>query len=175
MERITGPPGVRCVYPIYYGFPAHTQQALARDGFRCMVTGLFDRTSMRQSRTLKQSCVDLGAASATVQACHILSESTMQGVDPAGDSENAATVNKVCGIGVSCSLLPPPIPIVQTAHAVTAMSVLEHFGLENLVLDLLAKDGVHDTGNLLSLEPNIHSMFDNLELWFEGTDRVCHS
>ena len=175
MERITGPPGVRCVYPTYCGFPAHTQQALARDGFRCMVTGLFDRTSMEKSPALKQLCVDLGATYTAVHARHILSESTMQGVDPAGDSEKAATVNKVCSIGVSCSLLPPSIPLVQTEHAVTAMAVLSHFGLENLVSDLLAKDGVHDTGNLLSLEPNIHIRFDRLNLWFEGTEEVCHS
>ena len=55
------------------------------------------------------------------------------------------------------------------------MAILSHFGLENLVSDLLAKDGVHDTGNLLSLEPNIHTLFDHLELWFDGTDKVCHS
>ena len=175
MERITGLPGVRYIYPTYCGFPAHTQQALVRDDFRCVVTGLFDRTSMRKNPVLKQLCDNLGAGSATIQACHILSESTMQSVDPAGDSEKAATVNKVCSIGVSCSLLPPSIPLVQTEHAVIAMAVLSHFGLQNLVSDLLAEDGVHDTGNLLSLEPNIHSMFDSLELWFEGTDEVCNS
>ena len=140
-----------------------------------MVTGLFDDTSVEQSPALRQSCVDLGTGSATVQACHILNESTMQGVDPVGDGEKDTAANEVCAIGVSCSLLPPPIPLVQTEHAVTAMTVLEHFGLENLVSELLAKDGVHDTGNLLSLELNIYHKFDKLILWFEGTDKVCHS
>ena len=140
-----------------------------------MVTGLFDDTSMEQNPALEQLCGDLGIAAATVQACHILSESTMQGVDPAGDGKKDTAANKVCGIGVTYSLLPPPIPIVQTEYAATAMAILSHFGLNSLVSELLAKDGVHDTGNLLSLESNIHSMFDKLNLWFEGTDEVCHS
>ena len=140
-----------------------------------MVAGLFDSTSMEQNPALEQLCGDLGIAAATVQACHILSESTMQGVDPAGDGKKDTVANKVCGIGVTYSLLPPPIPIVQTEYAVTAIAVLSHLGLESLVSELLAKDGVHDTGNLLSLELNIHDKFNRLNLWFEGTDKVCHS
>ena len=65
-----------------------------------MVTGMFDYTSLGKTPALEEKCANLGATYTTIHACHILSESTMQEVDPAGDSEKAATVNKVCGIGV---------------------------------------------------------------------------
>ena len=55
------------------------------------------------------------------------------------------------------------------------MAILSHFGLESIVDELLATDGVHDIGNLLSLESNVYDRFDNLELWFEATDEVRHS
>ena len=64
--------------------------------------------------------------------------------------------------------------IVQTEYAAHAMSILRHFGLESLARELLAADGVHDLGNLLSLSPHVHTHFDNLELWFESTDKACH-
>jgi len=55
------------------------------------------------------------------------------------------------------------------------MSILRHFGLENIADELLADDGVHNLGNLLSLGTDVHDRFDNLELWFEGTDEVHYS
>jgi hypothetical protein len=72
-------------------------QALARDGYRCMLTGMFDRTSLKCNRELRQQCDDLpGATATTVQACHILNESTMRGIDPTGASDVDTVTNKVC-------------------------------------------------------------------------------
>ena len=56
---------------------------------------MFDRTSLRRNHELKQLCDRLGTASTTVQACHILNESTMQGIDPTGTSDKDTVVNKV--------------------------------------------------------------------------------
>jgi len=68
---------------------------LTRDGYRCVLTGMFDDTSTRGNRKLEQLCVDLGAASATVEARHILNGSTMQEIDPTGDSHVCtATVSR---------------------------------------------------------------------------------
>lgn len=52
------------------------------------------------------------------------------------------------------------------------MAILKHFGLEDLADELLAADGVHNLGNLLSFEPNIHAKFGRLELWFESTNEA---
>ena len=54
------------------------------------------------------------------------------------------------------------------------MALLRHFGLESLTQEHLV-DGVHDPGNLHSIEDFIHTHFDNLELWFEGTNEVRYS
>lgn len=52
------------------------------------------------------------------------------------------------------------------------MSILKSFGFKDLYERLLEKDGVHDLRNMLSLEHHCHDHFDNLRLWFEGTDKV---
>jgi len=64
--------------------------------------------------------------------------------------------------------------MVQTSHATAAMSILSSFGLEELVEGLLAENGVHRLGNLLSLDQICHNYFDNLKLWFEHTETVRH-
>ena len=70
-------------------------QALARDGYRCMITGMIDETSLG-------NCVDLqaiqehdGTSDVTIQTAHILNEPTMQGTDPVGPSEDSTEANKV--------------------------------------------------------------------------------
>jgi len=75
-------------------------QALARDGYRCMLTGLFDDASLNRSRELRELCSLAGAASGDIQACRILGE-PMQDVDPAGGDEQRATPHKVCAATVS--------------------------------------------------------------------------
>ena len=70
-------------------------QALARDGFRCIITGMIDQKSFEDNAALRDVTNRDGASIATVNACHILNESTMQGTDPAGISEDSAVINKV--------------------------------------------------------------------------------
>jgi len=55
------------------------------------------------------------------------------------------------------------------------MAILEHFGLTALTDALKKSGGVHEVWNLLSLEPNLHSKLDRLDLWFEHTPQVRHS
>jgi len=71
----------------------------------------------------------------------------------------------------------PPLfaPVVRVEYTATALPILGDFGLEGLTQELLAVDGVHSLGNLLSLGIDVQSRFGCLELWFEGTCEVCHS
>jgi len=83
------------------------------------------------------------------------------------------------GVGFRCfqnpqSPLISHASIAQTGYAATAMSFLIAFGLGGLAHDLLATDGAHDLGNLLSLENGVHADFDRLNLWFESTDEPNH-
>ena len=60
-------------------------QALARDGYRCMITGMFDRGSLKRSAALRKIAESEGVNGVTIHACHILNESTTQGIDPEGN------------------------------------------------------------------------------------------
>ena len=73
MKKIRGPQIVKRAHLTHYAFSVpHPRQALARDGFRCMVTGSFDTKFLGSNRELERRCSDLGGMSAAVRACHIL-------------------------------------------------------------------------------------------------------
>ena len=67
------------------------------------------------------------------------------------------------------------LTLTQTHYAAGVLGTLEQFGLGGLAEILELVDGVHVIWNLLSLQRDLHSKFDNLDLWFEGTGRVRHS
>ena len=74
-------------------------QALARDGFRCILTGMFDDVSLLANRGLaREAEASHNSMMSTVTTCYIVNESTMQDVDPSGDS--GSVVNKVWAIGL---------------------------------------------------------------------------
>ena len=144
-------------------------QALVRDGFRCMITGSFDRTSVDGNLEVQSLCKKIGGSRVVVQACHIVGEALMQGI-----GQTVVVKNKVCTIVESLTVhslhrLP------QRANAAGVLATLWLFGLENIVLDLERKDQIHETWNLLSLDTNIHYLFDRLDMWFEElSDKVRH-
>ncbi|KAF9646068.1 hypothetical protein BDM02DRAFT_3156687 [Thelephora ganbajun] len=130
------------------------KKALARDGFRCMIIGYFDKTSLKYSAELQRMEETLGGIPVHVQTSHILNESTTQGV----------------GMGEESS----------THYTAGVMAILRQFGLEHLSLALETVDGVHQIWNLLSLQFDLHSDLGRLNLWFESTGepnryKVCVS
>ena len=132
------------------------------------MTGRFDTSSLKINKELRQKCEEQSGGVADVQARHILGELAIQGIG--GES---AVPNKVCVVTVSSSpLSPPPTPIAQDNFASNAMAGLWYFGHVSLASELLAADGVHNLGNLLSLSLDMHFHFDSLGLWFEATDVV---
>lgn len=124
-------------------------KVLARDRYQCVVTGYFDFKSVKENQDVAQRRSTQRRAVATINACHILSASTMRDVDSAGSPTSD-----------------------KTEFAASALSILKVFGLEHLVNRLLPRDGVHDIRNLLSLEPNCHGYFDNLNMWFEHSEQM---
>ena len=88
------------------------------------------------------------------------------------------TVRKVtCGtrcvllLYLGSSVVPLPTPITQTEYA---MATLIHLGLGDFAEEFLGEDGIHDLGNMLSLESIVYIGFSDLDLWFEGTQEVRH-
>ena len=112
-----------------------------------MVTGLFDETSLDDHPELQRENVRLEAMPVVVDTSHILNESMMQGIGP----------------------------IAQSDYPASILTVMRQFGLGRLVDAVTAANGVHEIWNILSLEKNLHSKFDDLDLWFEGTSEVRHS
>ena len=81
----------------------------------------------------------------------------------------------MCRHCVSSPLLSlPPTIIAQDEYPPTFIAIFKDFGLESLADELLAADGVHHLGNLLSLSSEIRYQFNSLGLWFEATDTVCY-
>ena len=70
---------------------------------------MFDEKSWQKSEEFKQECNLVDGTTTTVQACHILHESTMQDIDPTGNGKEN-TANKVCAVTTSQALFRP------TAH-----------------------------------------------------------
>ena len=85
-------------------------QVLARDGFRCVLTGTFNMANLEENSELArmaEASPNFGVS--TVVTCHILNESTMQGVDPRGDGKGGSVVNKVWAIGLPVSFHNLPL------------------------------------------------------------------
>ena len=70
-------------------------QALARDGYRCMITGIIDGNSFRHCADLRAIHERDGHVAVAIETAYILNESTMQGIDPAGTSKDSVEVKKV--------------------------------------------------------------------------------
>jgi len=124
------------------------KNALVRDGFRCVVSGRYDMHAMTASAELFEAVTRFGKSPASLECCHILSESTLQAADPS-NLEKAAK---------------------KRTHATTVLTVLDTFGLEKQVAEFVVKDGVHHLSNILTMEPNYHKFFDELKVWFEETE-----
>ncbi|KAF9458911.1 hypothetical protein BDZ94DRAFT_1269415 [Collybia nuda] len=123
------------------------KSALVRGGFRCMVSGAYDKTSMQQNDDLRARAKDFDRAGVrigvvgNIQCAHILSELTNQDIF-SDDSKRW--------------------------YAAPAWVVLDRFGYGS-VLQELNGSGVHHLENILTLLSEVRDRFDGLELWFEGT------
>ena len=82
---IIGPPERRCVSTTpctihLLIFCSLLNQALARDGFRCVVTGVFDWPSIKCNTELKRECLErLNAPAVDLTTSHIVNEPKTQG------------------------------------------------------------------------------------------------
>lgn len=94
---MTGRQSAKFVVSLHYTSPSLTvDKALTRDGFRCLLTGLFDETSTEEDPKLDAMCIQLDTGSTNVAPCRIWCK--MQGVDPIGGSGTGRDFDKVCAI-----------------------------------------------------------------------------
>ncbi|KAG9308858.1 hypothetical protein JVU11DRAFT_11488 [Chiua virens] len=138
-------------------FTTSRKRVLARDGYRCVVTGIYDESSLAKFNSVAEVLM------ATLEVAHIFNESTTQGINPAVDRDSGddRKYNK-------------------TYHAASAMAILRTFGFSKFASKFEVPGGVHEVWNLLTLGHDVHSLFDHLKMWFEYTDKphrykVCTS
>jgi hypothetical protein len=70
----------------------HSIKALARDGYRCMVTNTVDANSFYKHQAIKKLRSDIGAAVRLVQTCHIFNESILRNIEPDDEYPHQARV-----------------------------------------------------------------------------------
>ena len=70
-------------------------QVLARDGYRCVVTGMYNRSSLEHCQELARESGE--AMALMLEMGHIFNESTMQNINPEidRDHEQVRTYQKV--------------------------------------------------------------------------------
>ncbi|KAG9308243.1 hypothetical protein JVU11DRAFT_12130 [Chiua virens] len=138
-------------------FTTSRKRVLARDGYRCVVTGIYDESSLAKFNSVAEVLM------ATLEVAHIFNESTTQGIDPAVDRDSGDDRK-----------------YDKTYHAASAMAILRTFGFSKFASKFEVPGGVHEVWNLLTLGHDVHSLFDHLKMWFEYTDKphrykVCTS
>jgi hypothetical protein len=92
--------------------------------------------------------------------CHIFPPSTNWGFDP-----NDPANRKVSSCTSSLSYCFDSFTVLQKIYAGGVWAILESFNID--VLSELNGGNIHRLGNGLTMDMELHTMFDALELWFE--------
>ncbi|KAH9482082.1 hypothetical protein JR316_0004177 [Psilocybe cubensis] len=119
------------------------QLALIRDGYRCVVTGGYDASSVRTIAELKRRVTsDPKGVSALTECAHIFAESTNASIGPGSEKRE---------------------------YAASMWAVMTRFGYEKRPEELNGAR-IHRLENILTLVPNFHGLFDLLQVWFTATE-----
>jgi len=121
------------------------KNALVRDDFRCIVSGKYDGATVEKNNELMQEMERDHWPVCNTQCAHIFPQSTNVGIS--GHKEGGP----------------------KHEYAATVWTIMECFGYEDLPKKLNGT-GIHSLDNIMTLEINIHSWFDELLLWFEAVD-----
>ncbi|KAG5635286.1 hypothetical protein H0H81_011824 [Sphagnurus paluster] len=125
--------------------PSHAtakKHALIRDGYRCVVTGKYDRSSVDQIKELEDMLrANPSLKTEETQCAHIFAESTNSSITPGSALDYAATM----------------------------WGVVVAFGYKNLPHELNGPK-IHRLENVMTAVPGFHNLFDELGIWFTPTD-----
>ncbi|KJA16259.1 hypothetical protein HYPSUDRAFT_147992, partial [Hypholoma sublateritium FD-334 SS-4] len=118
------------------------QNALIRDGYRCVVTGKYDWPSVMEIRELEEKVrSDFSLRIEATECVHIFAESANLDIGPASAKRD---------------------------HSATLWAVMHRFGHDELP-EALNGTKVHRLENVMTLVPGFHYSFDQLQVWFVAT------
>jgi hypothetical protein len=124
-------------------------QALARDGFKCVVSGLIDNPSYNAFPT----AFPANTLTCKTQCCHIFSESAQDG------DKKARFADDRC------------LSSFKTEYAGAAMAILKMF---NFDFHSLLGSGVNTLHNVVTMDTELRNMWDDSEFWLEEViGQVC--
>ncbi|KAJ6460399.1 hypothetical protein C8R47DRAFT_1027785 [Mycena vitilis] len=136
------------------------EQALQRDGSRCLLTGAYDKTDRRAEKFAHMTLT--GQKSVSLQAAHIIPEGlnnlTQSSINYAEESE----LLKLFGVEVGDD------PEKNINQSTTMRTMVSTFGSPDLVDELQGVD-IHRLENILTINADDHDSMDKLLLWFEAT------
>ena len=144
-------------------------QMLARNGHRCVVTGIYNEGSFNCCPQRKWK----GILRVPLEVAHILNESLTQDIDPDISKDiSIVPVNKVPFRQCQQSplLYSPLFRLIIIATG--AMAILQSFGYQDLANALMTPGGVHAVCSMVMLDPITYYYFDKFKLWFEQTEKV---
>ncbi|KJA18783.1 hypothetical protein HYPSUDRAFT_69697 [Hypholoma sublateritium FD-334 SS-4] len=143
------------VEPAPASHQAAKKSALRRDGYRCVVTGQADRTSVEsmQPADLQKYNLDDNSVVTITNYCHIFPPSTNR-----FDQNDPAEKKK--------------------KYAGSVWSIIESFSHIDMLSELNS-ESIHHLQNGFTMHSQLHTLFDDLNLWFEhvagldNTYKVC--
>ena len=152
----------------YIGLSIHefsltpTDQALFRDGYRCVVTGKYDMSSVLVIKELREKLnADRSLKTDGTQCAHIFAESTNQDID-LGSSKVRPCLSAWFLMIIFC---------IERDYAATMWAVMVRFGYTQLPDDLNGSN-VHRLENVMTVVPGFHLAFDWLKVWLVATVRL---
>ncbi|KAH7889119.1 hypothetical protein F5I97DRAFT_475539 [Phlebopus sp. FC_14] len=126
-------------------------QALVRDGFRCVVTGLYDRAAVAAQVLGTEEIDSTGMIPISTECAHIVPSSTYSNVNPS-DTDTTSSHKK--------------------DYSSSVLAVLSRFGYD---ISKLNGEKVHSLYNVMTLQKDQHDYFDRLEMYFEATkEKDCY-
>ncbi|KAF8873781.1 hypothetical protein BD779DRAFT_1679049 [Infundibulicybe gibba] len=136
------------------------QSALARDNFRCLVSGAPNHHALVRNKELMQETLDRFLRVDITYCCHIIKEDFSPKVFLSPPSVQR------------CSYL-----VLAARVRCPYAAILESFGYTQISEDL-AGSKIHSLKNVLTMDSYNHSLFNRMDLWFEATDepnryKVC--
>ncbi|EJD42541.1 hypothetical protein AURDEDRAFT_185961 [Auricularia subglabra TFB-10046 SS5] len=126
-------------------YDAAKKMALAREGFRCILTGHYDMSSCLKNEELMRRVTAGSHGYMSTGCCHIFPQATVQNVSKDTDSVNDD----------------------KRQYARALLAVMTLFGLDELAQEIASQNGVHDLSNIMIMSAGLHIAFDLLHIWLE--------
>lgn len=140
-----------------------------RDGYRCILDGSFDKTSLSKLPAVKNAVFSSWSKNeiraTTTECAHIFADATNSSITGNSEARLQKVSRHIRFWWVNLIFLS------KRDNAVTLWAILKGFGYPK-ILQALNDHGIHRLDNVMTLDLSLRDSFDRLELWLEAVDGV---